>query len=197
MVEINDLFARPAAGEETSPERRIIVATLDCIEEVGLEGATVRAIAARAGLNPAAVNYYYRSKDRLIEEALRGTWAHVAEDADRIKAEGPDAKKALVQTIRYLLEGAWRYPRIIRAIMLEERSLKVETAAFFHSLFGRLMAEAGLPADQGLGASLLLSFVIFIGGSGEKKIAGFDLSKPAGRDRLSEELASRLFGLPR
>jgi AcrR family transcriptional regulator len=197
MVDIEALFSRPATGEEKSPERRIIVAALDCVEEAGLEGATVRAIAAKAGLNPAAVNYYYRSKDRLIEAALRGSWTHVAEDVDRIRAEGPNAKTALVQTIRYLLEGVWRYPRIMRAIIAEEPSLKAETAAFFLSLFARLLAEAGLPADQGLGASLFLSFVIFIAESDNKKIADFDLSKPAGRDRLAVELASRLFGLAR
>lgn len=50
---------------------RIISATLDIIGNEGFQNVTVRKIAAAAGVNIAAVNYYFGSKDNVINEALR------------------------------------------------------------------------------------------------------------------------------
>lgn len=54
-----------------STKERIIRVTMDMIAEEGLQNITIRKIAARAGVNVAAVNYHFGSKDVLINEALR------------------------------------------------------------------------------------------------------------------------------
>ena len=112
-MELQELLTEHADISRYPPERRILIAALDCIRDLGLEGATVRAIAARAGLNPASINYYYRSKDRVIEEALRGAWTHVADDIDLIirKTRDPDAASGMA--VRYLLEGSLGSPKVI------------------------------------------------------------------------------------
>lgn len=62
------------AGEA---ERRqdLIRATLDCISEKGLEGATVREIAARAGVTGGLIRHYFASKDQMLQAAYRETMA--------------------------------------------------------------------------------------------------------------------------
>lgn len=58
------------AGEA---ERRhdLIAATLDCISETGLQGATVRQIAARAGVTPGLIRHYFSCKDQMLQAAYR------------------------------------------------------------------------------------------------------------------------------
>lgn len=45
-------------------------AAVACIKRDGVDGATTRAIAREAGMNVAAVNYYFVSKDALVDIAL-------------------------------------------------------------------------------------------------------------------------------
>ncbi|WP_428644283.1 TetR family transcriptional regulator C-terminal domain-containing protein [Roseibium sp.] len=54
-------------------ERRqdLMEATLDCISEFGLQGATVRRIAARAGVTPGLIRHYFSSKDQMLQDAYR------------------------------------------------------------------------------------------------------------------------------
>ncbi|HTP59791.1 MAG TPA: TetR family transcriptional regulator, partial [Spirochaetia bacterium] len=59
-----------------APRERILAATLDLIEKQGPRQATTRSIAAAAGVNVAAINYYYRSKEALLEAALASSWEH-------------------------------------------------------------------------------------------------------------------------
>lgn len=53
-------------------ERRrhdLIDATLDCVAEHGLEGATVRAIALRAGVTAGLIRHYFPGKEELLQAA--------------------------------------------------------------------------------------------------------------------------------
>jgi AcrR family transcriptional regulator len=54
-------------------ERRqeLLEATLDCIAEQGLQGATVRQIAVRAGVTAGLIRHYFESKDMLVAAAYR------------------------------------------------------------------------------------------------------------------------------
>ena len=48
-------------------ERLIVEAATEVFFEKGLRGATVRDIAARAGVNVSMINYYFRSKEKLFD----------------------------------------------------------------------------------------------------------------------------------
>lgn len=90
---------RPAAGgmsrrsfrRAPGDERRqdLIGATLDCIAERGLHGATVREIAVRAGVTNGLIRHYFDTKDHMIQEAYRFTMGEMTA-----------AAKAAAETVR-------------------------------------------------------------------------------------------------
>jgi AcrR family transcriptional regulator len=57
--------------EHDDPRQRLLEAAGEIFAEKGFEGATVRKIIERAGVNIAGVNYYFRDKERLYVEAVK------------------------------------------------------------------------------------------------------------------------------
>ncbi len=75
-----------SAGKST--REQIIAVTLEALQQGGLAALTIRQIADRAGVNVAAVNYHFGSKDALVNEVLveltsglRGAFTALADDA--------------------------------------------------------------------------------------------------------------------
>ena len=63
---------RPFRHESEDVRRQdLVAATLDCIADYGLKGATVRQIAERAGVTPGLIRHYFVSKDKMFEAAYR------------------------------------------------------------------------------------------------------------------------------
>jgi len=60
---------RPVCGAET--REKILDAAEALFAEHGFEGASMRMITARAGVNLAAVNYHFGSKENLLREIFR------------------------------------------------------------------------------------------------------------------------------
>lgn len=58
---------RPGAPDT---QARILDAARACFGEAGFDGATIRAIAARAGVDPALVHHYFGSKQQLFVAAM-------------------------------------------------------------------------------------------------------------------------------
>lgn len=54
---------------EAVRQHDLIEATLDCIAEFGLAGATVREVALKAGVTPGLIRRYFMTKERLVEAA--------------------------------------------------------------------------------------------------------------------------------
>jgi AcrR family transcriptional regulator len=195
-MDIEELFTDPAELASLSPEQRIVYATLKCIEEHGLAGTTVREIAAKAGQNPAAVNYYYRSKDRLIEIALRQAWIDTEKDFQKLLDTYRDGRALGEMATRYLIEGAKRSPKIIRAIIVENPALRMESAAFFKKIFEEIYERSGPGLGKGIGSVLLVSLMILIGFAPDsiEALADIDMDNPADLDTLARRLAAGLFG---
>jgi TetR/AcrR family transcriptional regulator, regulator of cefoperazone and chloramphenicol sensitivity len=100
-----------------SPRERIVLATIFCIEEFGVSGATVRRIVKSARVNVAAINYYFGSKDRLLEAALAQTLHEafpkaLGELRDFIARHGGRVEAGTRAFFRDYLKHAFRYPGI-------------------------------------------------------------------------------------
>ncbi|QPC86292.1 TetR family transcriptional regulator [Mesorhizobium sp. NBSH29] len=81
-------------------ERRrldLIEATLDCVAERGLQGATVRAIALRAGVTAGLIRHYFPSKEDLLQEAYKTIMARMTEQAkSALASAASDPRQRLV-----------------------------------------------------------------------------------------------------
>ena len=73
--------------------QRILDAAREVFAEHGLEGASLRAIAARAGYTPAALYFHFERREAIYAALLRASLADLAE-AIRAAATGPQAFRA-------------------------------------------------------------------------------------------------------
>lgn len=96
-------------------EIKIIEAAIACIEEFGLKGATNRRIAEKAGVNLAAINYYFRSKENLIERVMETTLNNAFDWDDIQKLPGSTAKERCIAVFEDLIKGGCNYQGITRA----------------------------------------------------------------------------------
>lgn len=102
------------------PRERIVEATLDGIDRVGVSGLTVRGIADAADVNGAAINYYFGTKDRLLEEVLEraggvGLWGTLDELAALIEDNRGDVRLGLEEYLSEFLPDLLAHPRRLAA----------------------------------------------------------------------------------
>jgi TetR/AcrR family transcriptional regulator, regulator of cefoperazone and chloramphenicol sensitivity len=152
---VDEAFNSKAAGEGTTRER-ILGAAVAVIEREGADKATVRAIAAEAGVNVAAINYHYRSKEELMEAAVVSTWSHAVEDMRKFLEVGPGAIGEGVEAlVLYLLRGGRYYPKVTKAHILGAGEgpypTIMEGLKAFVAESARIVAAAlGLPFDEAI-----------------------------------------------
>jgi AcrR family transcriptional regulator len=131
---------------------RIVHATLGCIEQDGIDGLTVRSIARAAGVNVAAMNYYFGTKDQLLsivlERALDQAVRDPLLDFDRLRKEGKDARTALASVLDEVVANGVRQPRTTYAhlhgpIALQDyrRDAVIRANAFLELLLRRIGRE--------------------------------------------------------
>lgn len=101
-----------------SPPGRILAAARDLCAERGFPGVTVRAVAKRAGVNAAMINYYFGTKDRLVDAVL----AHQVQLLLRDVIDGLDPEAAgervLAEFPLRVLDSFRRDPARLRLIRL-------------------------------------------------------------------------------
>jgi AcrR family transcriptional regulator len=93
--------------KEPNTQEAILLATIDCINEYGIEHLTTRMIAEKANANIASINYYFRTKEQLVNQALEITIKHMLEDVlETIEDPELPFRKTLYDVFYYLIEGA-------------------------------------------------------------------------------------------
>ncbi len=103
-------------NKETTTQEAILLATIDCINEFGIEQLTTRMIAEKAGANIASINYYFRTKDQLVNQALEITIKHMLEDVTAaIEDRSLPFRQTLTDIFYYLISGARNNPGITTA----------------------------------------------------------------------------------
>jgi AcrR family transcriptional regulator len=99
----------------SSVEEKIINATIDCIEKYGFSGATNRRIAQAADVNIAAINYYFRSKEILIQRVMEITLRNAFDLSTMEPIPGDSAQERCLNVMLHIAQGGLNYPGLTRA----------------------------------------------------------------------------------
>ena len=102
-----------------SMEQRIVEAAISCIEEYGIGSLTIRKIASKADVNTAAINYYFRSKEQLIDRVIEVTLRNAFDWSDLAHTDTLAPREQLFAILDHLTAGAQQYPHITRAHFYE------------------------------------------------------------------------------
>jgi AcrR family transcriptional regulator len=119
---------------DTNTRGRILEAAGEVFAEVGFRCATVRRICERAGVNGAAVNYHFRSKEELYSEVLRYWHDFAIRKYPPLLGVGEDAPAE--EQLR----------AFIHSVLL--RMLDKGKPAWFGKVMGREMAEPTRAFDR-------------------------------------------------
>jgi AcrR family transcriptional regulator len=184
-------------------EQKIIEAAIECIEKYGIQGATNRKIAEMAGVNSAAINYYFRSKDVLIQRAMQVTLHNAFDWEDIARLPGNSAVERCKSVFNDLIEGGTHYPGVARAHfydLLTEGNYDTPAVKKLDEFVARLVEDlgergAGLGPDelrlacaQIASAALLMILAPRIFADG----LGVDLNDPETRRAFVDRLVERL-----
>src|ERR1700746_2837777 len=89
---------RQSRREAVSGHKRelILDAAKQVFAEGGLEGASLRAMAVRAGYPPAALYFHFDSKEAIYAEVLKASLMSLGSAVDRAVAQGKTSKQRLM-----------------------------------------------------------------------------------------------------
>lgn len=128
--------------KEIPTKEKIILAAIDFINREGIQAVTIRGIAGQAGVNSAAINYYFGSKEKLINTALNRTLDEMtkmpAENLDRDDLKPRERLQLFLETF---MSGAIKWPGITKAHLynpLMQNNYKTLFVKRFNSLMNEL-----------------------------------------------------------
>jgi AcrR family transcriptional regulator len=101
---------RRRTQQERSSETRakVIGAATACVVELGFRGATMTAIAERAGVTWGAMQHHFGDKDAIFDGVLLGSLAGLEAELGSLRGSGKDVPgrvRALIRKVRELLRG--------------------------------------------------------------------------------------------
>ncbi len=138
---------------QDTPER-IRRAAIEILERDGADRATVRAIALEAGVNIAAINYHFKTKEALMEAAIVSTWEHALSDMrSLLDREAPQMGKGIEALALYLLRGGRSFPNVTKAHLLGTRTRSAPAIvlasyrSFTEETARRACEALGVPCD--------------------------------------------------
>lgn len=148
---------------EAERRKALIQATLDCVSEYGLEGATVRQIAARAGVTGGLIRHYFTGKDQMLEAAYREIMDTMSTAAfQAVEQAGDSARTRLHDFIVANLTPPVTDPRtmslwaaFISHVRVDPGFAQIQRENYLaylsvlEGLVEKFLAEAGRPASPG------------------------------------------------
>jgi AcrR family transcriptional regulator len=100
--------------DSLTTKEKIIRVAMDIIAQEGFQNITVRKIATQAGVNVAAINYHFGSKDAVISEALKTVTDELKSTFEYLKASNERAETKLAAFINSYTNIMLNYPDIIK-----------------------------------------------------------------------------------
>ncbi|WP_216208279.1 TetR/AcrR family transcriptional regulator [Amycolatopsis aidingensis] len=154
---------RRPAGQDT--RAALLEAARAVFAESGYEGATVRGIATKAGVDAAMVNHWFGSKEGLFAQAVLELPFNPAELLDSLLS-GPveELSERIVRTFltRWDESGGGMFAALVRSVAGHEQVAQVLREFFLNHLFNRLADKVG-GEDAQFRATLCASQIIGMG----------------------------------
>ena len=116
---------RAAAARGPATRDRIVEAARAAFAEHGFDGATVRTIATRAGVDPALVHHYFGTKQRLFMTAMQ----FPVDVAQILPTVEPGPRGEIGERLVRHLAGVWDRPEVLSVITGIVRSAATDDAA--------------------------------------------------------------------
>jgi AcrR family transcriptional regulator len=154
---------RRPAGEDT--RTALLGAARSVFAESGYESATVRAIAARAGVDAAMVNHWFGGKEGLFGQAVLHLPFDFRKVVTTVTAAGTDRLgESIVRTFLTLWDGTdgETFAAIIRSVTSREDALRVLRETLINRMFADVVRTTGSDQPE-LRASLCATQVIGLG----------------------------------
>jgi AcrR family transcriptional regulator len=103
-------MARPVAADAEATRRRILAAAVELVSAHGIDGTTVRDVAAAAKVSLATVLHYYGSKDGLYAACVEAMDQQLAQLRDRLAAEVVPGRSGEA-ILEAMVQAAWLFAR--------------------------------------------------------------------------------------
>lgn len=100
-----------------STKEKILKVTREIIAEEGFQNITIRKIANKAGVNVAAVNYYFGSKDAVINETLKTVTDELKDTFEFLKNSKEDPRTKLSIFIFNYTDMISKYPDLLKNVI--------------------------------------------------------------------------------
>lgn len=85
--------------------RKIIDATIACIDEWGFHNTTIQNVSARAGVTVGGVQHHFTSKSELLKGVLQDSFLSMAFDLNKVPIEG----KSLRDRVELFVDECWEH----------------------------------------------------------------------------------------
>jgi AcrR family transcriptional regulator len=161
--------ARRSGRRPGNPGTRdaVLAAARQAFAEKGFDGATIRGIAAAAGVDPALVHHYFGSKDKLFLAAIEAP----ANPADLLPEALAGGRDALGHNVVRLLLRVWDGPMqpaalaLVRSAIGNEWTAKLLREFLVTQVLRRVVGTLDMPAREreirgSLAASQLVGLVV-------------------------------------
>lgn len=124
------------ADKDISTKDNILNATLLLIKDDGFDELTTRKIAAAAGVNIALVNYYFGSKEKLLNEALRIILDTFNDCFAPLDDDTLEPRERLRLFLLKYIDHLYQYPKAIQGLVsqcLPSPEAQYELVKFLHA----------------------------------------------------------------
>jgi hypothetical protein len=108
---------------KTDTRTKIMEAAFELFGRFGLEGASVRDIAAKSEVNLAAVNYHFHSKENLFWEIMSRTYSDLDEEISRLANDSKDVHELSLKTFDHFLAQKFALKNTMKMMLAEDAPL--------------------------------------------------------------------------
>ncbi|WP_436500760.1 TetR family transcriptional regulator [Actinokineospora sp. HUAS TT18] len=143
----------------------LLAAAREVFSEQGYDGATVRAIAGRAGVDAAMVNHWFGGKDKLFSEAVLQLPFNPNEIvAELLQGDVDDLGSRIVRRFvtTWDVQGGGVFAALIRSVAAHEQVAHALRDFFTRHVFGQVMGKIAADRPE-LRANLVASQLIGLG----------------------------------